>query len=392
MPRKKPAARPGQQVGGTRRQFGRIRVLRSGRFQASYLGPDQGLHYAPVTFTVKGDAGDWLDREQRLIERDEWTAPGVRHVAKYTKGITIAAYAEQWLKEHRRADGKQLKPRTIAHYRKVVDGWITPTLGEVELRNLTPERVQQWHADLGEKSPTMRAHAYAVLRTMCQSATRGSTPLLKFNPCQMPGAGNAKRVHKIEPATLAELEALVIAMPEKYRVMILLAAWCALRFGELAELRRKDVVIRSKRLRVHRGVVKLKGEFVVGTPKSEAGRRDVAIPPHLMPMIEAHLDKHAEPGREGLLFPAAKGGHLSQSTLFKSYEKARKAAGRPDLRFHDLRHTGAVLAAQTGATLAELMGRLGHSTPQAAMRYQHAARDRDAEIAALLSKLVEGAK
>jgi integrase len=69
------------------------------------------------------------------------------------------------------------------------------------------------------------------------------------------------------------------------------------------------------------------------------------------------------------------------------FYKARDKAKRPDLRFHDLRHSGAVLAASTGATLAELMGRLGHSTPQAAMRYQHAAQGRDREIAALLSKL-----
>jgi integrase len=69
------------------------------------------------------------------------------------------------------------------------------------------------------------------------------------------------------------------------------------------------------------------------------------------------------------------------------YYKARDKAGRPDLRFHDLRHSGAVLAASTGATLVELMGRLGHSTPAAAMRYQHAAQGRDREIAALLSKL-----
>jgi integrase len=65
------------------------------------------------------------------------------------------------------------------------------------------------------------------------------------------------------------------------------------------------------------------------------------------------------------------------------------AAGRPDARWHDLRHTGAVLAAQTGASLAELMGRLGHSTPGAALIYQHAAAGRDAQIAAALSRLVE---
>jgi integrase len=60
-------------------------------------------------------------------------------------------------------------------------------------------------------------------------------------------------------------------------------------------------------------------------------------------------------------------------------------AGRPDLTFHGLRHTGATLAAATGATLAELMHRLGHSTPGAAMLYQHASADRDAAIAAALS-------
>jgi integrase len=66
---------------------------------------------------------------------------------------------------------------------------------------------------------------------------------------------------------------------------------------------------------------------------------------------------------------------------------AREVAGRPDLRFHDLRHTGAVLAAATGATLAELMARLGHSTVSAALKYRHAAADRDKAIAAALPKL-----
>ena len=73
--------------------------------------------------------------------------------------------------------------------------------------------------------------------------------------------------------------------------------------------------------------------------------------------------------------------------LAEVYYPARLAAGRKDRRWHDLRHTGAVLAAQTGATLAELMGRLSHTTPGAAMRYQHAATDRDAEITRRLSEL-----
>ena len=84
-------------------------------------------------------------------------------------------------------------------------------------------------------------------------------------------------------------------------------------------------------------------------------------------------------------FAARHGGHLAPSTLKRYFYAARVIAGRPDLRFHDLRHTGATLAAATGASLAELMGRPGHGTPAAALRYQHVAADRDQVIAELLS-------
>ena len=180
-------------------------------------------------------------------------------------------------------------------------------------------------------------------------------------------------------------------MPEPYQAMILLASWCALRFGELTELRRRDVVIDAEGqtgvIRVERGVVRAGDGFQVTTPKSDAGIRDVAIPPHLVPVVQAHLAQHVERQADALLFPAKHGGHLAPATLYRQFYKARDAANRPDLRFHDLRHSGAVLAAATGATLAELMARLGHSTPTAAMHYQHAAQGRDQAIAAALSKI-----
>ena len=179
-------------------------------------------------------------------------------------------------------------------------------------------------------------------------------------------------------------------MPERYRLAVLLSAWCALRFGELAELRRGDVNTRDGILHVRRGVVRAGGQVIVKRPKTDSSIRDVAIPPHLLPMVREHLLKHAEAGKDGLLFPAATGGHLAPSTLYRVFYPARAAAGRPDLRWHDLRHTGATLAAMTGASLAELMGRLGHSTPGAALRYQHAAAERDREIARRLSALIEG--
>ena len=119
------------------------------------------------------------------------------------------------------------------------------------------------------------------MRTIFGAAV--SDQLVAVNPCTIRGAGNCTRVHKIKPATLAELEAIVAAMPERLRVMMLLASWCGLRFGELTELRRGDVDTKAGVLRIRRGVVRVEGEYIVGTPKSDAGTRDVAIPPHLLP-------------------------------------------------------------------------------------------------------------
>ncbi len=143
-------------------------------------------------------------------------------------------------------------------------------------------------------------------------------------------------------------------------------------------------------VRVRRGVVRGDDGRVVKDPKSEAGKRPVNIPPHLMPAVRDHLAGHVAASRDALVFPAASGAHMAPSALYAVYHPAREAAGRPDLRFHDLRHTGAVLAAATGATLAELMARLGHSTVDAAMAYQHASQDRDKVIAAALSGLAAG--
>ena len=83
-------------------------------------------------------------------------------------------------------------------------------------------------------------------------------------------------------------------MPEKYRLMVLLAAWCALRFGELTELRRKDIDLKAGVIHVRRGVAWVDSKPVIGKPKSDAGIRDVAIPPHLLPADQdAHRRDHA---------------------------------------------------------------------------------------------------
>jgi integrase len=103
-------------------------------------------------------------------------------------------------------------------------------------------------------------------------------------------------------------------------------------------------------------------------PKSEAGKRTIAIPPHVVPLVRLHMDEYA--GKERL-FVSRDGSPLRGNTLYQAFVRARSKVG-VDLTFHDLRHTGQTLAAQTGATMADLMKRLGHSSMAAARRYLHA--------------------
>jgi integrase len=317
---------------------------------------------------------------RRKIDQARWDADNER------ERPTFGPYAVRWL-ANRQVSGRPLKARTRAHYEAILDQHLVPTFGARQLGAIKPRDVRQWYEATLVDRPTLRSHAYSLLRTIMASAV--NEELIDANPARIVGAGRAKRVHKIRPASVAELGVLTANMPEKLRLMVTLASWCALRFGEIVELRCGDIDLAQEVIRIRRAAVRTKGAYSITTPKSDAGVRDVAIPPHVIPLIEAHLAKHVDTGRDSLIFPAEGGGHLQPSTLYRHWYKARDAAGRPDLRFHDLRHSGAVLAAATGATLAELMARLGHSTPTAALRYQHAAAGRDREIAALLSKLAD---
>ncbi|MBE7195007.1 MAG: tyrosine-type recombinase/integrase [Gordonia polyisoprenivorans] len=370
----------------TKRTFGRLRQLPSGRWQAAYQGPDARVYKAPSTFAAKLDAEAWLSDRRREIDRELWS-PATAETADPT---LFVEFAENWLAT-RTVSGRPLKPRTRAHYRRILDVHLLPEFASTPVRAISVSDVRKWHAALLPDRPTMRAHAYSLMRTLMNEAV--NQELIDANPCRISGASSSATRHKPRPATLAELDAINEAMPERLRAMVLLAAWCALRFGETVELRRGDLELPEDNgvgiVRVRRAAVRAEGgTFSIGTPKSDAGVRDVAIPPHVVPSLREHLERFVAHRADALVFPSDAGSHIQPSTLYRHFYKARTEAKRDDLRWHDLRHTGAVMAAGTGATLAELMDRLGHSTPAAAMRYQHAAQGRDRKIAEALSRIV----
>ncbi len=299
--------------------------------------------------------------------------------------MPLRDYATRWLAQH-----PGLRPRTVELYESELRLHILPALGDVAIGELTVGRVRTWRSTMlatGSPGPSTVAKCYRLLRAILNTAVEDE--LIARNPCVIKGAG-VERAPERPVVTIAQVYELADAIEPKFRAMVLVAAFAGLRLGELQALTRERVNLLHAEIRVTEQLHELRGGRVVtGPPKSDAGVRTVAIPAALKPELERHLAEFAASGRTGLLFCGRQGQPIRRANFYEVWNRARIAVGVPELHFHDLRHTGNTLAAATGASTKELMARMGHASPRAALIYQHAIRGRDHAIAQALNDMIE---
>ncbi|MEV0400592.1 tyrosine-type recombinase/integrase [Actinoallomurus sp. NPDC050550] len=140
---------------------------------------------------------------------------------------------------------------------------------------------------------------------------------------------------------------------------------------------RRRLDLEARTLRVREQLIELDGgQMVLGPPKSRAGKRVVSFPAVIVPALAEHLDAYVGDDPDAFVFLGAKGGFLRGSSFRRaaSWNWALAEMGLSGLHFHDLRHTRNTLAAQSGASLADLKARMGQDSDRAALIYQHATR------------------
>jgi integrase len=360
-----------------RRTWGAVRQLPSGRWQARYPDPSGASKAAPQTFPSKADASRWLAKMQTEIDRGGYHDPKAG-------AIKLADYGQDWI-ANRRVKGQPLAPRTKDLYEWQLKKHFALIAG-VELRHLDQLSVRRWHAGLtkGDKGQVNAAKCYRLLRAMLNTAV--SDGLIVKNPCTIRGAGQEYSPER-PMITVEQLQRAVDATPERWRAALLLAGWCALRFGELAGLRREDLDLKAGVVHVRTSVTHRKGGGRnVRRTKTDSSMRSIAIPPHILGDLQLHLDSFAAAGSQGWVFVGPRGGQIASSNFrVKVWDPARAAAGIPDVHLHDLRGFSATMVARHGATTKDLMHRLGHATPDMALRYQRAEAERDAQLARAMS-------
>jgi integrase len=322
---------------------------RSNKWQARYRDKSGTEH--SKRFDRKVDAEGWLATNGADLLRGAWVDPRLGKV-------TVTDFARPWLARRR-----DLAVRTAELYQYLLERHIEPDLGAVPLAALAPSLVSAWHAQLAAKHQTTAAKAYRLLSQILRAAV--ADKIITANPCQLRGAATEKAPER-PVASVAEVSALCAAMPEHLRVVVLLASWCQLRRGEILGLRRRYVDLLHGTLSVASTRTRtMAGDIVTKAPKTMAGRRTIAIPPNVVPVLEDHLERFVGTGPDSLVAVGEKGGPLLTTVLASAWSRARNEVGRPELRLHDMRHSGLTWSAATGASVAELMRRAGHGSAAA---------------------------
>lgn len=368
-----------------RRTFGTIRKLPSGSYQASYVGEDGQRYLAPATFGSKMDADAWLAIQRANLIQGLWNIP-VKS-AQNTK-TAFLDFAFRHIEIQTTHNGNLLRESTKSTYKRLLRHNLS-NFHKFALEDITSVMVDEWWAETikgGKK--TSSSKAYKLLRSVMARAVKSG--LRTENPCNVKGAHNATTGKVIVTPTVDEVRGIAANINPRYSKLVQLAANAGLRFGEITELRRKDIHRRVRQgkavyeIHVARAVtfVPLSPEeklshcsrelFVVDAPKSDYSVRNIEVRSDLTGLLDDLLMNDVAPHEDALLFPAAAGGHLRHDVFMNSWRPALVKAGiSKPITPHCLRHFAGSELARAGANLAEIKKWLGDNSTEAVMRYIH---------------------
>jgi integrase len=328
------------------------------RYRVRYRTPDK-RQTDKRGFRTKRDAEAWANQLEVDKRRGAYVAPAAGRVP-------LGEYAREWLESKHK-----LKPSTRARYQVVLDGFIRAH-SNIALGDITRQLVRQWVADLNMTMAPASVHkTVGVLRQVLAMAVAENR--LVMNPVdgvELPSVTSVEQRFLM----LEQLHALADASAE-HRPLVYVLGTCGLRFGEVAELRWRDVDLLRNSIRVARSVTLVDGKFVVGSPKSAYGRT-VSLPQFVADLLE--------PGDPAaLVFPDSEGGHMRGSNVRRRWWSQAVAAAELfprkvgdkvvyEFKLHELRHTAASLAIQAGANIKALQNMLGHESAGLTLdRYGH---------------------
>ena len=287
-----------------------------------------------ATVTVARHRGDYIDPTRGRKPFGEWAAE------------VGAARADRRLS-------------TVTRDETLMRTLVLPTFGPMPLAAIRQITVQSWVAQLNAKgyAPATTRKAVELLAGVMSRAV--AAELLPRSPCR---DIDLPRLEQTEMRFLsaAEVGQLADAIDPRYRVLVLTAAYTGCRFGELAALRPDRIDFLRRTIRIEETLNEVRGQIVIGPPKTRKARRAVSIPSFLADILAAHV---AGKPADGYVFSGPEGGPLRRNTFrHRFWQPAVRASVGGQLRFHDLRHSHVAMLIGSGVHPRTAADRLGHSS------------------------------
>lgn len=349
-----------------------VRYGKGKRWLARYVN-DEGEEVT-ASFDLKDDAQAFLDEQVSDLVTG-------RYVNKRRASRTVGSLAEEWI-----AHKQHLKPKTVAGYRSLLDTQVLTKFKDRAVGDMTFSVVRNWVLELQTATDEHKAlsasrviQAYQVLKGVLDDAVK--LRLIPSNPCsgvQLPRKQETERRY----LTHQQVEALANQIGV-LKAMVLVLAYCGLRFGEAAALKVKHVDTKNNRLNVLSSVTFVSGTgFVEGTTKGGESR-SVPVPQFLSEVLKTHTKGMSS---DALVF-GGKDGWITPGEFRWKFDPAATAADLQGLVPHELRHTAASLAIKSGANVKVVQRMLGHKSATLTLdRYGHLFPD---ELDALATRLDE---
>lgn len=325
-----------------------VRATPSGKWQARYYDPSGRLR--GKTFDRKTDARAFVAAVKTDMRRGTWVDPA-------RTNMRFEDLAREWW------DGKlNLRRSTQATDEGCLRNHILPVFGRTPIGRITRADVQGWVREMVEAGvgPDTIHRSSRILKAILGEAVDARMiPESPWRRISLP-----RSVHREQRyLTVEEVERLAAATDERYRALIYSAAYLGCRWGELAGLKRENLDLAGRQVRIVGTLEEVGGQGMryVEETKTRTSRRTLSIPAFLVEVLAEHL-RQAPAGE--FVFVGPQGGWLRRSVFRRSWFKpALKAAGLdPALRFHDLRHSAAALLIAQGVHPKEIQARLGHAS------------------------------
>jgi integrase len=280
---------------------------------------------------------------------------------------TVKAYLEHWLEEVHKPT---IHMSSYIKYRRILNRYIFPSLGHIQVQKLTPQHVQALYAQKlkeGLAAETVRG-IHRMLHKALDDAVRWN--LVPRNVCDAVTQPRPTR-YEIRPLTGEQAQLLLEkARGSRLETILIVALTTGIRRGELLALQWQDINFDEGSLHVCRTMNRIEGKgIMVSEPKTAKSRRKIMLPhlviealkQHRVRQLEARLKAGAAWKERDLVFCNASGNFLDPANVLRMFGKLLRDAGLPHMRFHDLRHSAATILLTMGVHPKIVQELLGHS-------------------------------